>query len=59
MLATQRCHDHGLALRLELAVKALNRLEKLALAGNPAGLARLARKVRRARAKLTARATPA
>ena len=48
VLATRRCHDHGLALRLELAVKALSRTEKLALARDPAGLARLARKVRRA-----------
>ena len=48
VLATRRCHDHGLALRIELAVKALSRAEKLDLARNPAGLSRLARKVRRA-----------
>jgi len=48
VLATRRCRAHGLALRLELAVKALGRAEKLELALDPAGLARLARKVRRA-----------
>ena len=48
VVATKTCHDHGLALRLELAVKALSRTEKLALAAEPAGLARLARRVRRA-----------
>jgi putative endonuclease len=47
VLATRRCHDHGLALRLERAVKSLTRLEKLTLASAPDGLARLARKVRR------------
>jgi putative endonuclease len=47
VLATRRCHDHGLALRLERAVKSLTRLEKLALASAPDGLAHLARKVRR------------
>ncbi len=48
VLATRRCHEHGLALRIERAVKSLTRLEKLALANAPDGLARLARKVRRA-----------
>jgi putative endonuclease len=47
VLATQRCRDHGLALRVERAVKALPRTDKLALAENPAELTRLARKIRR------------
>jgi putative endonuclease len=47
VVATRRCHDHGLALRIELAVKALSRTEKLELARDPLGLARLARWVRR------------
>jgi putative endonuclease len=55
VLATQRCRDHGLALRIERAVKALTRADKLALAANPAALARLARKIRRARASTVAR----
>jgi putative endonuclease len=47
VLATQRCLDQGLALRVERAVKGLTRTDKLALAENPAELARLARKIRR------------
>ncbi len=50
LVASQRCYDHGLALRIELAVKALTRAEKLALANDPTGLARIARRFRRARA---------
>ena len=50
VLATRRCADQGLALRIERAVKALNRADKLALAASPALLAALARKVRRAQA---------
>lgn len=49
VLATKSCREHGVALRLELAVKALSRAEKLELATDPTGLARLARRVRRAR----------
>jgi putative endonuclease len=49
VLATRGCRDHGVALRIELAVKALSRTEKLELAAHPEGLARLARRVRRAR----------
>jgi putative endonuclease len=48
VLATRGCRDQGLALRIERAVKALTRTDKLALAANPAKLDRLARKVRRA-----------
>jgi putative endonuclease len=51
VLATRRCHDQGLALRIERAVKSLTRLEKLALASNPDGLVRLARSVRRAQSQ--------
>ena len=47
VLATRRCHDHGLALRIERAVKSLSRVEKLALAAEPSELLRLARRVRR------------
>lgn len=47
VLATRRCHDRGLALRIELAVKRLTRSEKLALASTKDNFARLARKVRR------------
>jgi putative endonuclease len=57
VLATRRCHDHGLALRLELAVKALGRTGKLELATDPTGLARLARRVRRAQRTTPARPT--
>jgi len=53
VLATRRCSDHGLALRIERAVKALTRADKLALAASPARLAALARKVRRAQARRT------
>jgi len=49
VLATRRCYDHGLALRIERAVKSLPRSEKLALATSPLGLARLARQARRQR----------
>jgi len=55
VLATRRCRDHGLALRIERAVKSLTRVEKLALAGDPSTLARLALRVRRA-SSLTPRA---
>ena len=48
VLTTRRCSEHGLALRIERAVKALNRADKLALAANPARMAALVRKVRRA-----------
>ena len=47
VLATRRCYDHGLALRIELGVKGLTRAGKLALANNPTGLARLARRIAR------------
>jgi len=50
VIATRRCRDQGLALRVERAVKALSRADKLQLAANPASLERLARKVRRAKA---------
>lgn len=53
VLATRRCSDHGLALRLELAVKGLTRTDKLELAASPALLTALVRRVRRAQ---TARA---
>jgi len=49
VLATKSCREHGVALRIELAVKALSRVEKFDLAADPAGLERLARRVRRAR----------
>ena len=47
LLATRRCRDQGLALRIEREVKSLTRAEKLALVAAPASFARLARKVRR------------
>jgi len=50
VIATRRCRDQGFALRLERAVKALSRADKLLLAANPASLGLLARKVRRASA---------
>jgi len=49
LLVTRRCYDHGLALRIEHAVKRLTRAEKLELAHAPSGLARLVRRVQRAR----------
>ena len=49
VIATRRCRDHGFALRIERAVKALSRADKLALAGDPASFSRLARRVRRAK----------
>ena len=51
VLLTRRCQDQGLALRIERAVKRLTRSEKVALTSGPEGLARLARKVRRAQTK--------
>jgi putative endonuclease len=47
LLVTRRCYDKGVALRIEHAVKRLTRTEKLELAREPAGLSRLARRVRR------------
>jgi len=47
VLATQRCRSQGLALRIEHAVKRLTRAEKLELVNTPAGLRRIARRVRR------------
>jgi putative endonuclease len=55
VLVTQRCRDQGLALRIERAVKRLTRTEKLVLASDPGGLARLARRVRRAKRPSSAR----
>lgn len=52
LLLTRRCRDQGLALRIEHAMKRLTRAEKFALAAAPEGLARLARRVRRARGTL-------
>jgi putative endonuclease len=43
VLATRRCATQGRALRLELAIKALPREDKLALTTSRARLARLAR----------------
>jgi putative endonuclease len=51
VIATRRCRDHGFALRVERAVKALSRADKLVLAADPANLERLARRVRRAKAR--------
>lgn len=48
VLATQRCRSHGVALRIEHAVKCLTRAEKLALVTEPERLRRLARRARRA-----------
>ena len=45
LLATRRCPTQGAALRLEAALKALNRDEKLALVGAPRRLARFARAI--------------
>jgi putative endonuclease len=50
LLMTRGCHDQGLALRVEHAVKRLTRAEKLELACTPSSLERLIRRVRRARA---------
>jgi putative endonuclease len=50
LLATRRCGDRSLALRIEHAVKRLTRAEKLALVAEPSGLARIARRALRQRA---------
>lgn len=50
LLATRRCRDRSLALRIEHAVKQLPRAQKLALAAAPARLARIARRALRLRA---------
>jgi putative endonuclease len=47
VLLTRRCRDHGTALRLEYAIKALPRDAKAAL--TPAGLEAVARRVARSR----------
>jgi putative endonuclease len=55
VLAVQRCRSHGMALRIELAVKRLTRTEKLALISTPERLRRLAERTRRAaRGRLSA-----
>ena len=51
LLLTRRCRDQGLALSIERAIKSLTRAEKAALASAPAGLARLAARVRRAKSR--------
>ena len=43
LLTTRKCASKGDALRLELSLKRLTRLDKLAIAGSPRKLARLAR----------------
>lgn len=48
VLATQRCRSHGVALRIEHAVKCLTRGQKLALVSEPESLRRLARRARQA-----------
>jgi len=50
LLATRRCRDQSLALRIEYAVKQLPRAEKLALVGEPGRLERVARRALRQRA---------
>lgn len=50
LLATRRCRDQSLALRIEYAVKQLPRAEKLALVAEPARLERIARRALRQRA---------
>jgi putative endonuclease len=50
LLATRRCADKSLALRIEHALKRLTRAEKLAIVAAPAGLVRIARKALRQRA---------
>jgi putative endonuclease len=55
LLATRRCRDKGLALRIEHAVKRLPRAEKLAIVAAPATFARIARKALRQRAAGRAR----
>lgn len=52
VLATRRCPSQGFALRIEHAVKGLTRAEKLELVNAPAGLERIARRVRRSLRKL-------
>ncbi len=46
LLATRRCASQGDALRLELALKALPRADKLRLLASPSGFARFARAIR-------------
>jgi putative endonuclease len=48
VLVTKRCRSHGVALRIERAVKGLARAEKLALVTEPERLRRLAEGARRA-----------
>jgi len=57
LLATRRCRDKGLALRIEHAMKQLPRAEKLAMATTPSGFARLARRAARQRAASKRRQT--
>ncbi|MBA3392580.1 MAG: GIY-YIG nuclease family protein [Deltaproteobacteria bacterium] len=49
VLLVRRCADKGLALRLEYAIKQLNRPQKEALVAAPAGLEAIARRLRRER----------
>jgi putative endonuclease len=55
LLAMRACRSKGTALRLELAVKALPRAEKLAVASSPRRLAAIARKCSAETAKKAAR----
>jgi putative endonuclease len=48
LLVVRRCREKGTALRIELAVKRLPRLRKLALAENPDLLTAIARSISRA-----------
>lgn len=57
LLATRRCHTQGTALRLELALKALSRNDKLAVASSPDKLTAFARRLLAARARERRRAS--
>ena len=57
VLAVRRCRDKGIALSIEHAVKQLPRAHKLALAGAPEGLAVIARRVYRKRARAAVQAS--
>jgi len=59
LLCVRTCRTQGTALRLELAIKQLSRAEKLALAADPARLARLVRAVQRKRSAVVQRGSGA
>ena len=54
VVLSRRCADKGFALRLEHAIKQLSRRDKAALVADPARLATIVRRLRRARAASSA-----